>query len=653
MDQRLSLAIKYYQSGVDDQAQTLVDEILAEPNPPLDAINLAATLAFERRDLESAVSYCNQILAATPRDAHVLLLKGRALSDLNQQEEALVCLERAVTTDPNMAAGHYNLGWIRQRAGDAPGAVQAYRTAVAKQDPYPVAWNNLGLALEQLGDCEGAVDAFRTAVEQFPQFSPAHNNLGAALAAAGRYRTAAESYVAALESDPENVDARTNFGVALLEQGEIERAMNAFRDVLDLKPGHAPAQDNLLYAEMYRSDDAAGVVARHTSAGEALKAQFMAGEIVKNPDPNRALRVGFLSPDFRRHSVSFFALPLIEHLDVELLEPVLFSDVALPDAVTERYRNAASEWYDVAGQADDVVADIIRQSHVDVLIDLAGRTTGNRVSVLATRVAPIQITGIGYPGPIGIAAMDYWLCDAITNPSGEGDVMDHDRPLRMDRGFHIFAPLGHAPPVSPLPAASQDSITFGSFNKLAKISDETIALWASVLSAIPSSRLLLKAQALTEVETAAGVKARFVAHGVEEGRVECRGWAAEDRDHLALYQHVDIALDTFPYNGTTTTCEALWMGVPVLSLCGESHAARVGASLLTSAGLLDWIAASPEQFVAKAVARADDIAALTDLRSSLRATLADSVLCDGPDAVRSFEKAIRQAWQTLCGQLSK
>lgn len=647
MDKRLSLAIKYYQSGVDDQAQALVDEILAESDPPQEAVSLAATLAFERRDLKAAVTYCDRLLAFTPNDAHTLLLKGRALSDLDDQSAALGCLEAAVQADPGMAAAHYNLGWILQRTGNVRGAIGAYRAAIAKQEPYPVAWNNLGLLLEQAGDWDGAIEAFQNAITQFPQFSLAHNNLGATLAAGGRFRAAAQAYREALEADPRNVDALTNLGVALLEQGACDAAISPFDDALALVPGHPPAQDNRLYAEVYRRDDAAMPWADHASAGASLKASCSAQDLIRKPDPDRVLRVGFISPDFRRHSVSFFALPLIQNLNQTQVQPILFSDVSQPDEITAAYRLAATEWHDIAGEADDTAAETLRRARLDVLIDLAGRTTGNRLPILALRVAPIQITAIGYPGPTGVAAVDYWLCDAVTNPAGQADDTTHDRPLRMARGFHVFAPPEDTPTVSELPAEANGRITFGSFNKLAKISDETVSLWAAVLAALPDSRLLIKARALTEDETVSALKGRFAAAGIDETRIECRGWAAEDRDHLDLYRHIDIALDTFPYNGTTTTCEALWMGVPVLTLCGQSHAARVGASLLTSAGLTDWITESAELFVTKAVSCASDLSALAGLRSSLRSRVAASALCDGPDAGRAFEQVVRQAWQTL------
>lgn len=648
MDQRLSLALKYYQANIGDQAAQLVSELLAEDTPPPEAFSLGASIAFERGQYLDAIEYCDHLIDTGAGDGHTLLLKGRALSDLGRQQEAVSCLKQAIGAEPEFAAAHYNLGWILGRVGDGQGAVAAYQQALALQDLYPVAWNNLGLELERLGDAEGAIKAFRTAISQFPEFSMAHNNLGATLAASGQYHAAERAYAKAIEVDPGNTDAHSNIGVARLEQGDISGAIAAFTVVLERNPQHAATIDNALYSQIYQSDDPVALRNSHDSSAShleinAVQTGFMA------TDPDKPLRVGFLSPDFRRHSVSFFALPLIQGLKNTSLTPVLFSDVVSTDSITDAYKVAVGEWHDVAGQPDEVVMQVMRNARLDVVIDLAGRTTGNRLGVIANRVAPVQIMALGYPGPTGVSAVDYWLCDSVANPrSLDDDSVDRDRPLRLERRLHVFAPPSDAPTVSPLPATETNTFTFGSFNKLAKISNDTIALWTRVLQETPNSRLLVKARALVEPETASNLRARFVAHGIEGDRIETRGWAAEDRAHLSTYAEVDIALDTFPYNGTTTTCEALWMGVPVLTMSGKGHAARVGASLLSSCDLLDWVVDTPDEFVTAAVSHAQDISALTILRASLREALTSSALTDVKAAAIDLEQTLRRAWVEKC-----
>ncbi|MEQ9110660.1 MAG: tetratricopeptide repeat protein [Rhodospirillaceae bacterium] len=642
MDDRLALAIKYYQSNLDAQASLLVAEVMAEPDPPAEAISISATLAFERRDLQSALTYCDLLLTKTPDDGHALLLKGRVLSDLGDQQGALQMLAQAVDVEPGLAAAHYNLGWVRERVGDISGAITAYQSAVTLQDPYPVAWNNLGLAFERAGEAAAAADAFQNAIDQFPAFSMAHNNLGALRAAGGEFHAAAQAYGTALSANPDNIDAATNQGVALLEQGDITAAVTVFESVLDKVPDHLPAVDNILYAEMYRADDPADIRRRHDTVGDRVLPYAQAPKALARKI-ELPIRVGFISPDFRRHSVSRFALPLIQAINSAKISVILCSDVREPDDITQTYKSVAAEWIELSDKPDDDVIACLREAKLDVAVDLAGHTTGNRLRALASRIAPVQITGLGYPGPSGVPAIDYWLCDEITNPLTQGDDFHRDRPLYLRAGLHVFAPPTDSPPVSPLPSLDNGYVTFGSFNKAAKISDQTVALWAQVLRELPDARLLLKARAFTEDETANALKARFGTVGVAEDRIQTMGWATQDTDHLALYQGVDIALDTFPYNGTTTTCEALWMGVPVVTLRGNSHAARVGASLLTSAGLSDHIAGTPDAFIHKAVALAKNTHALKDLRESLRDQLSESRLTDAAGAARSFEDAIERA----------
>ncbi len=640
MDSRLALAEKYYQSNLDEQARALVEEVLAEPNPPRAAVSFAATLAFEARDLDTAVSYCDRLLADEPNDAHSLLIKGRALFDLGKSGPALEALTAAVAAAPDLPAAHYNLGLMLYAEAQFDGAVKAYRKAVDLQSPYPVAWNNLGLALEEAGDIEAAVAAFGTAIGQLPQFSMAHNNLGAVLAATGRYGDAVQAYRDAVTHDPGNADARTNLAVALLEWGDVKAAVAELEAVLADHPTHAAAADNRRYAELYRCDDPTVLRTLHQQDLQTDAPPYSGASAPGPSAAGKPLRVGFISPDFRRHSVSFFALPLIQALEHSQITPVLFSAGASEDAVTAQYRATAAEWFDVAALNDADLITLMRDAQLDAVVDLAGRTTGNRLGALAARVAPVQIMALGYAGPTGVAAIDYWLGDGITNPvSPDDNALDRDRPFRLAH-MHVFAPPENAPDVAPPPMQAGSGITFGSFNKLAKISDDCVDLWSGVLKAVPDSRLLLKAKALTDPAVAASLSEKFAHHGIDAGRIECRGWAEDDRDHLGLYAHIDIALDTFPYNGTTTTCEALWMGVPVITLRGNSHAARVGASLLTSAGLEDWIAPDSQTFIDVAVKWAAQPEALAGLRSGLRAQAQNSVLTDAAAAAADFIAAL-------------
>jgi predicted O-linked N-acetylglucosamine transferase (SPINDLY family) len=355
-----------------------------------------------------------------------------------------------------------------------------------------------------------------------------------------------------------------------------------------------------------------------------------------------------MSPDFRQHSVSFFLEPLLAAHDPAAVQVFCYADVAQPDAVTQRLMSYVHHWRDVAGCRDDDLCRVLAADRIDILVDLAGHTKGNRLAVFAQRSAPVQVTAIGYPATTGLAAMDYRLCDAVTDPPPEADAWSVETLVRLDAGLHCYRPPANAPAVGPLPAQAAGYITFGAFNKLAKISRDTVALWAEVLKAVPTSRLLVKTKPLAEAETRARLERAFADAGIAPARLELRGWEAQDRAHLDLYNHVDIALDTTPYNGTTTTCEALWMGVPVLTLAGRGHAARVGASLLSQVGLTDWIADNADAFVARARTATADTSALASLRKDLRATVAASPLCDGAVYARAVEGAYRAMWRKAC-----
>ncbi|MBX7200193.1 MAG: tetratricopeptide repeat protein, partial [Rhodospirillaceae bacterium] len=503
--------------------------------------------------------------------------------------------------------------------------------------PTAAAWNDLGNVLADLGNPEEAEAAFHAAAAD-PAFAQALNNLGAVLASQVRVAAAAAWYDEALAIAPRNPSARLNLCVAQLEQGFADGARASFDAVLAQDPGRRDAQDNRLYAPLYTEDDPAVVAAEHRAWGAAIAPAPPLPPA--DPDPARRLRVGYVSPDFRRHSVAFFLAPFIGAHDRRAVEVFCYADVVKADMVTDALRSEAEHWRAVHGWSDEKLAAHIKADRIDILVDLAGHTQGNRLSVFARRTAPIQVTGIGYPATTGLAAMDYRLCDAVTDPPG-ADAFCTEHLMRLAPGLHCYAPLP-APEPGPLPALTAGHVTFGSFNKLAKISDATVTLWSRVLSAAPGSRLLVKAKALTEPVTRERLAARFAVLGIARDRLDLQGWLPGDGDHMGLYNRVDIALDTVPYNGTTTTCEALWMGVPVLTLAGRSHAARVSASLLIAAGLPEWIANTPEEFAAKA--RAADIAALAKLRASLREKVRMSPLCDAAAHARGLEAAYRAMW---------
>jgi predicted O-linked N-acetylglucosamine transferase (SPINDLY family) len=634
MDPRLGLALKYYDQGLPDAAWHTVHDLARAADAPREAMHLAAVLCLEIGHHDEALAFADRLIAAQSADADAYILRGQALRELGRFAEALGAFSHAGTLRPPDAALHFNLGLLHHRAGRTKESEASYRASLALRPDDAGAWNNLGLLYDDAGQPEAAREAFTTSIALAPTVSATYNNLGAVLAGQGCYAGAAAAHAKALEIDPRNIAARINLGVAQLEQGAVDDARRAFDVALAQGPLNRHAADNRLYLDIYVETDPAKVCAHHRAWGHELHPAVPAAPHVAQ----KPLKLGYVSPDFRRHSVSFFIEELFRHHDPRVVEVHAFSDVAQPDAVTARFRDLVPHWRDTAGWEDERLRAAIRDAGIDVLVDLSGHTNGNRLSLFAKRAAPVQVSALGYPATTGVAAMDYRLCDAVTDPPGS-EAYTTEQLMRL-HALHCFTPPGDAPPVSSLPAKARGHITFGSFNKLAKISEHTVRLWASVLKSVPGARLLLKTKPLVEEQTRAALCRRFAAHGVDAARLDLRGWQPGDAAHLGAYGEVDIALDTFPYNGTTTTCEALWMGVPVVSLAGRGHAARVGASLLTSAGLRAWCASSEDEFREIAAAAAQD-ATLADLRAGLRDQVRGSRLCDGLTYARDVESAYR------------
>ena len=646
MDTRLSLALKYYDSGLLDEAWSMVREVLGAGDPPEEVFGIAAAIGLEIGAYDEVVEIAKAWSESDPQSTDALVAEGQAYLGAGNLDAAGHVLIKAVNSAPENPNAQFNLGLWFQKTGRLNDAESAYRAATSVHSSSSQAWNNLGNVLDETGRPDEAITAFRTALSIQPDFSSAHNNLGAALAGQGQYVAASKSYEKAIEADPKNFAARVNLGVASLEQGDVQKSVSIFDDVLREDPGNLDAAHNRLYAKIYFEDDPAIIVAEHDRWGRSVSSDNLVQ--IEELVPEKCLRVGYVSPDFRRHSVSFFAEPLLKGHRDHNVEVFCYSDSSRTDDMTKRLEKLADNWRNVQGQDDNAVAQMIRNDRIDILVDLAGHTTGNRLSVFAGRAAPIQVTALGYPATTGVAAMDYRLCDAVTDPSPASDAWSTETLLRLSGGLHCFQPPEFAGACDDPPVMKNGFVTFGSFNKLAKVSPFTIKLWADVLKAVPDSRLLLKSKPLAEKETQDRVCRDFEECGIAPERLELMGWIGGDHDHLEAYNKVDIALDTFPYNGTTTTCEALWMGVPVVTLAGKGHAARVGASILTQVGMQDLIVSDSAQYVVSVREIVNDIEKLKSIRQSLRARMKESSLCDWQRYGVSIDAAYRTAWSALC-----
>ncbi len=546
------------------------------------------------------------------RVAHIAEREGR-------WEDALVFFAQAALRLPNPAEIEANMGVIRQRAGDLARAHAHYARAYELGLRHPTLLSNLATMLLHRGEIERPVAMFREA----------------------------------LALDERSAHARISLGYALCLQGRSTEGMSRFREALAIDPDLVEAHDNLLFGAQCCDG-----VAPDTSIEDARRYGALMRRLhpprprrVRHPDPDRPLRVGFVSADLRQHAVAYFLEPLVTARDRSAFQYTAYAQVAVPDATTARLREQFDGWRSIVGVSDDDVLAQIERDEIDVLVDLAGHTAYNRLRLFARRAAPVQVAYLGYPGTTGLDTIDFRITDAVADPPGLTDRLFTEALVRMPGGFLCYRPPEHAPAAREKPpCALGRPFTFGSFNNWAKTSPTTLALWRRVLQAAPGARLLLKSVVLRDQASVRAVKRSVVEAGLPADRVHLDPPCPAERDHLAAYLEIDVALDTFPYGGTTTTCEALWMGVPVVTLTGDVHAARVGASLLPQVGLSELVAATATDYIAIAAALASDPARLQELRRALRDRVARSPLTDGPARARDFEQALRSCWQTVVGQ---
>lgn len=554
-------------------------------------------------------------------------------------------LRESIERDPDDAALRRIAVELYTRAHQRELALEHARRAVAIEPNFAANHESLGLALMQLQQFNEARQALRWAVESDASLVDAHNALGVMAILDQAYDDAEAHFVAAIESGPNRTAALCNFATMLKDTGRGDEAAALMGPALDMLPDDVGVQWTGAVMSNYAASLAPEQIAdRHRTFGAAVKKTigWQPWLFDNNREPERPLRIGFLSPDLRRHSVAHFLLPLIEAMDGQRYAVACYSLTTKPDEITERFKAVAAGWRDVSAATDCAIVETIRADKIDVLIDCAGLFAGSRPAVLAMRAAPVQATWLGYPNTTGIDAIDVRLIDAVTDPPG-AEALAVERLERNEGCFVCFDPLSDAP--LPRRERGDGPITFGSFNALSKINDALLDTWARLLREVPDARLLLKAGPLDSEDVRRWVGDEFDHRGVDPGRLEMVGFFESPEDHLAAYGRIDVALDPFPYNGTTTTCEALWMGVPVVTLLGGSHPGRVGASLLTAIGHHEWIAGSIDGYIAIAAGLARDTARLTELHGSLRRVMGESSLMDFAGYARRFESAIRASWQ--------
>jgi protein O-GlcNAc transferase len=598
---------------------------------------------------DEAVAAYRRVVGITPHEAEAHYNLATALFDRGDLDESIAACRHAIRIKPDYAEAHYDLGFALSVQGKLDESIAAYRQAIRIKPNFAGAHGGLGVVLYGQGKLEESIAAYRQAVRIKPDYAEAQLNLGIALYRQGKLDEAIAASSSAIRINGDFADAHHILGNALLAQGKVDAAADAYRRVIALRPNQADAGGCLLLCMNYDSRlSKAQLVEAHHAWGQRYGVAALPAAHANDRNVRRRLKVGYVSPDFRQHSVASFLEPLLRSHDRQEVEVFCYAEVMSPDATTERFKRLADGWLETVGMPDASLAERIRLDGIDILVDLAGHTARNRLTVFARKPAPVQVTWLGYPNTTGLKAIDYRLVDAVTDPEEEADAWASETLIRLADGFLCYGAPRDAPEPAAPPCLATGIVTFGSFNNPSKLSAATLDTWATLLARLPDARLLLKGEWFADPVTCDLFRNRLGSRGIVAERIELAPMLADTAAHLGLYDRIDIALDPFPYNGTTTTCEASWMGVPVITLRGDRHAGRVGASLLTQLGLTELIAGSVEEYVEIAVALAVDQARLGELRRTLRPRLATSPLGDATAFARKIESAYRAMWQRWC-----
>lgn len=670
-------AHRHQQAGQREEAKQLYIRILEQDPRQSDAMYFLAGLAGQAGDLALAADFLKQAIAIQPRQVAYFVLLGNVLQQAGQLEMSRACFQQALALDPRSVDAHYNLGNTLERLGAYAEATRHFEQAVALDPVHIEARNNLGnlyraagryadaLACYEYGlqlapssvplhlnsgnahmaelRFEEALACFDRALQFAPHLAALHNNRGNALRQVGRYVEAMQAYHLALKSDPHWTEVLVNLGHTYQALGRMPEALGTFRTVLSRNADSQMASSAALFTCHYDpSMTPEGLAAEHRAWGERFGAPLARGHrpFLNRPDPERPLRVGYVSPDFRQHPVAMFTAPVLAAHDRRQVEVYCYAAVAREDDWTARCRRAAGQWRPCFGWSDAELAAQVEADRIDVLIDLSGHTAGTRLLAFARQPAPVQMSWLGYFNTTGLTAIDYLLVDSVVAPPDE-PCLFVEQPLRLPGGYLCY----QRPDYAPAPQRQDGPLTFGCFNALSKITDPVIACWAEILARAPGSRLLVKNNLLAEAATRQSLLSRFAGHGIGEERLLLEPGCAH-HELLDHYASVDVALDPFPYNGGTTTCEALTQGVPVVTLRGGHFVSRVGATILYHAGLAGWIAGDAAGYVETALRLARQ--APSHDRAALVAQVAASPLGDAAAFAGHLESAFRGAWRRWC-----
>jgi predicted O-linked N-acetylglucosamine transferase (SPINDLY family) len=697
LQQAFGLAVQHHNSGRLQEAESLYRQILAVQPNHADALHLLGVVHRKSGNLDSAIALIRRALGINPSCPNANFNLGNALRDHGQVDEAMAAYRQSIALRQNLPQAWHNLGCLLREKGQLDEARAAFaqadaasavsRSVAGSKRDLALDWYNQGNALREQRRFAEAMSAYQKAVAIRPDFVEAHCNLGNALLELRQLDAAIATYQVAIRLNPNLPQAHFNLGKALYDQGKLDEAMEANRRAIALGPDYSAArcnlasnlfeagrldesiaayqqaigddvalnaksESNLIYVLHFHPDYNAEFIASETRRWNRQYAEPLAGSILPHANdrnPDRRLRIGYVSPDFCSHVVGGNLLPLFRHHNRERFEIVCYSDAARPDTITKWFQQHANIWRDTIALSNEELASQIRADRIDILVDLSLHTAESRLLTFARKPAPVQVSFAGYPGSTGLTTIDYRLSDPYLDPPGAEDSLHGGQTIRLPHSFWCYQPAGEPYdfddiPVAPLPALASGNITFGCLNNFCKINNVILDLWAKVLQQLPDSRLLLLAKHGSHRQRTVDDLGK---HNIPPHRIEFVSYGPRP-SYLKQYHRIDIGLDSFPYNGHTTSLDSLWMGVPVVTLVGQIPVARAGLCQLSNLDLTELAAHTPEEFVRLAVDLANDLPRLQKLRATLRTRMEQSPLMDAAAFAADIESAYRQMWRRWC-----
>ena len=636
----LKQALSYQNSGDLVSAENLYRKLLYLTDNA-DAANLLGCLLMGREEFQEAETLIKKAIKLKPSIYFFHYHLGLLYCKQYLWNKAIEAFEMALSLNPDHLESMNNLGVAFTKIGNIESAIKILKKALVINPNHGESCNNIATSYMMIGDIDNAHHYYTQAIKNVPKKPEFHKNIAAVYRKRNQLDQAELHLSLALKYAPGYIQALNDYGVILKDQGKNNQAYKIFCKLIDLDRKFLEAQSNRLFLLHYLPEKTPEFIFQeHFRWGKNVTNDRLCPKRIHNPQKKR-IHVGYISPDFRDHSVSHFMKPILQNHHSDEFKIFCYANVFKPDQVTVGLKSFKNiYWRDIFGIPDEYVNTEIENDGIDILVDLAGHSANNRLMVFVHKPAPIQVTYLGYPNTTGLSTIDYRITDSISDPEGQNHLYTETL-IYLEPCFLCYSPPENVDITND--SVSDTKIIFGSFNIIGKLNNDVIKVWSTILKKVPDSQILLKSAGFTCKDTQSFWREKFLKYGIKDHQLQFLGYITEAKKHLITYQSIDIALDTFPYNGTTTTFEALWMGTPVVTLAGNSHVSRVGHTILTTLGLKDFIARTEREYVDKVIQLASNRSLLKNLKKQLRHLLINSVLTDG----KKFTRQLEQNYKTM------